>query len=53
LLELDPGLAGILLATGRAPLQVLAGATGGQKLRSHVRYAAKPYGIGYFVASWS
>lgn len=53
LLELDPGLASTLLVTGRAPLQVLAGATGGQKLRSHVRYAAKQYGVGYFVASWS
>jgi hypothetical protein len=53
LLELDPGLAATLLATGRAPLQVLAGAAGAQKLRSHVRYAAKPYGVGYFVASWS
>jgi hypothetical protein len=58
LLELDPGLAGTLRATGRAPLQVLAGAAGGaggtagQKLRSNVRYAAKPYGVGYFVASW-
>lgn len=53
LLELDPALADRLLVTGRAPLQVLAGATGAQRLRSHVRYAAKPYGVGYFVASWS
>jgi hypothetical protein len=83
LLALDPELAARLLATGRAPWQVLAGAAAGPAgvagvaggparaaggtarvaaggtagraftRRGHVRYAAKPYSIGYFVASWS
>jgi hypothetical protein len=55
LLALDPELADQLLASGRAPWQVLAGAAAGagRRRRSMIRYADAPYGVGYFVASWS
>jgi hypothetical protein len=55
LLALDPALAAQLLAAGRAPWQVLAGAAAhaGRRWRGLLRYAAAPYGVGYFVASWS
>lgn len=51
LLSLDPELAADLLAAGRAPWQVAAGAVGGP-LRAEVLYDRAPYGVGYFVASW-
>ncbi|MFI9274797.1 hypothetical protein ACIGXM_29405 [Kitasatospora sp. NPDC052896] len=50
---LDPVLAAELLAEGRAPWQVLAGAARGAGLAGRLRYAEAPYGVGYFVASWS
>jgi len=52
LAQLDPGLSDELMAAGRAAWQVLAGAAGGGRYRAHLHYAAAPYGVGYFVASW-
>lgn len=53
LLAIDPGLAGELLAAGRAPWQVLAGAAGGAPWRGEVTYDDAPYGVAYFVATWT
>jgi aromatic ring-opening dioxygenase LigB subunit len=53
LAALDPDLATELHAAGRAPWQVLAGATALAGLRGHLGYHAAPYGVGYFVASWA
>ena len=53
LAALDPVLATELHAAGRAPWQVLAGATTTAGLRGHLGYHAAPYGVGYFVASWT
>ena len=53
LAALDPDLATELHAAGRAPWQVLAGATTTAGLHGQLRYHAAPYGVGYFVASWS
>jgi hypothetical protein len=54
LLAIDPVLADQLLAGGRAPWQVLAGAADGPAGRWHgaVTYAAAPFGVAYLVASW-
>ena len=52
LAALDPDLATELGAAGRAPWQVLAAATPGD-WRGELHYSAAPYGVGYFVASWS
>jgi hypothetical protein len=52
LLALDPGLAQELRVAGRAPWQVLAGAAAGRSWRGDLHYAAAPYGVAYFVASW-
>ncbi len=52
LLALDPGLAAALLAAGRAPWQVLAGAAAGRRWQAQVAYEAAPYGVGYVVATW-
>ncbi|MER8186190.1 hypothetical protein [Kitasatospora sp. NPDC094015] len=52
LAALDPKLAGELMAEGRAPWQVLAGAAEGAGLGGELRYDEAPYGVGYFVASW-
>lgn len=52
LLDLDVGLADELLAVGRAPWQVLAGAAWGRDWRSDLTYDDAPYGVGYLVASW-
>jgi hypothetical protein len=51
LAALDPDLAAELHAAGRAPWQVLAGAASG--LHGQLGYNAAPYGVGYFVASWT
>ncbi|WP_405061016.1 hypothetical protein OG474_05065 [Kribbella sp. NBC_01505] len=51
LAALDPDLAAELQAAGRAPWQVLAGALGG--LQGQLLYDAAPYGVGYFVASFT
>lgn len=58
LLDLDQGLAEELLVAGRAPWQVLAGAARARDgvavpaLTGDLGYAAAPYGVGYFVATW-
>jgi hypothetical protein len=55
LLALDPVEAADLRAAGRAPWQVLAGAARATGTRWHgeLLYDRAPYGVGYFVASWS
>jgi aromatic ring-opening dioxygenase LigB subunit len=53
LAALDPELALELQAAGRAPWQVLAGATASADLTGNLLYHAAPYGVGYFVASWT
>ena len=50
---LDPDLADELQAAGRAPWQVLAGALEGTPLSGDLLYEAAPYGVGYFVASFT
>lgn len=51
LLDLDPGQAAELLAAGRVPLQVLAGALqDAPAMRGQVLYEEAPYGVGYLVA---
>ena len=66
LAALDAGLAGELLAAGRAPWQVLAAAAQasppgagrpgagppGAGWEAVLHYAEAPYGVGYLVASW-
>jgi hypothetical protein len=67
LLALDPGLAAELLAAGRAPWQVLAGAKSAKSVKStkgtrtvsgrgemtgDLLYHEAPYGVAYLVASW-
>lgn len=53
LAALDPGLARELWAIGRAPWQVLAGATAGHDWTGELLYTGAPYGVGYHVAVWS
>jgi hypothetical protein len=55
LLGLDPGLSAELKVAGRAPWQVLAGATRAtaHAWRGEVTYDAAPYGVSYLVARWS
>ncbi|GAA3397949.1 hypothetical protein [Cryptosporangium minutisporangium] len=55
LAALDPALARELLAAGRAPWQILAGAVSadGRPWKGELRSADAPYGVGYLVASWS
>ena len=56
LLALDPARSADLLVTGRAPLQVLAGAFrrrhrgSGPAVRGRVLHEGAPYGVGYLVA---
>ncbi|GHG44866.1 class III extradiol dioxygenase subunit B-like domain-containing protein [Streptomyces griseocarneus] len=50
-LEAEP--AHELKAAGRASWQVLAGAAEGAGLSGQLLYDDAPYGVGYFVASWS
>lgn len=62
LAAIDAKLADELMAAGRAPWQMLAAAATatatataaavGRCWRGELRYAAHPYGVGYFVASW-
>lgn len=52
-LALDADLARDLLAVGRAPWQVAAGAAQGQDWRAQVDFAAAPYGVGYLAAHWT
>ncbi|MBB5122212.1 hypothetical protein AF335_16675 [Streptomyces eurocidicus] len=53
LTALDAELAHELKAAGRAPWQVLAGAGEGAGLTGELLYDEAPYGVGYFVATWS
>ncbi|MFJ9853904.1 class III extradiol dioxygenase subunit B-like domain-containing protein [Streptomyces sp. NPDC101150] len=53
LTELDEELAFDLQASGRACWQVLAGAAQGAGLQGELLREEAPYGVGYFVASWS
>ncbi|SCK49800.1 class III extradiol dioxygenase subunit B-like domain-containing protein [Streptomyces sp. WMMB 322] len=54
LLALDEELAYELNAAGRSCWQVLAGAAGGgSALRGRLLYDEAPYGVGYFVTSWT
>ena len=49
---LDPALAAALWASGRAPWQVLAGATDGATWKGELLHSAHPFGVGYHVAVW-
>ena len=51
LLAIDSGVARELMATGRASLQVLAGALDGMACSTRVRYRDDPFGVAYLVAS--
>lgn len=53
LAALDAELAAELQATGRACWQVAAGAAEDAALRGALLYDEAPYGVGYFVATWS
>ncbi len=53
LAALDPDLAAQLWAAGRAPWQVLAGATTGAAWRAELLHSSAPYGVGYHVAVWT
>lgn len=50
--HLDAALAAELLAAGRAPLQVLAGAATGYPWTAQLLLHEAPYGVGWFVATW-
>ncbi|WP_432136282.1 class III extradiol dioxygenase subunit B-like domain-containing protein [Streptomyces sp. bgisy154] len=50
---LDVELARQLMASGRVPWQILAGAAEGADLTGALLYEAAPYGVGYLVAAWS
>jgi aromatic ring-opening dioxygenase LigB subunit len=51
--RLDPVLAAELLAAGRAPWQVLAGAARGDRFTGALLADEAPYGVGYLVATWT
>ena len=55
LLDLDADLAGQLQCAGRAPWQVLAGGVrpDGRSWQGRLHYDEAPYGVAYFVATWS
>lgn len=60
LAAIDPTAASDLMAAGRAPWQVLAGAAefggsrpGERPWRGELRSYCAPYGVGYFAASWT
>jgi hypothetical protein len=52
LAAMSPTLAAELLAAGRAPWQVLAGAAAGTPVTADVSYDSAPYGVQYTVATW-
>ena len=52
LLALEADLARRLLATGRAPWQVLAGAAGDGTFEAAVDWADAPYGVMYVAGTW-
>ena len=53
LLALDSALGADLLAVGRAPWQVLAGAAGGWRPTGVQADFRQPYGVGYHLVTWS
>lgn len=53
LAALDPDLGTALLASGRAPWQVLAGATAGGGWRGELLHSSIPFGVAYHVAVWT
>ncbi|GAA3234759.1 hypothetical protein [Actinocorallia longicatena] len=53
LAALDPVESRELMAAGRAAWQVLAGAAAGRPLTGELLADEAPYGVGYFVASWT
>ncbi len=53
LAALDPARATDLLAAGRAPWQVLAGAARGSTWQGAVTWTGSPYGVTYLVATWT
>lgn len=53
LLALDAAMAVRALAAGRVAWQVTAGAASGTSLAGELLYADDPYGVGYFVATWT
>lgn len=55
LAAIDATTASDLMAAGRAPWQVLAGAVGGTELpwRGELLSYRAPYGVGYFTAVWT
>jgi len=53
LTALDAGLATELIAAGRAPWQVLAGATAGEAWRGELLHSSRPFGVAYHVAVWT
>jgi hypothetical protein len=53
LLRLDAALARDLLCAGRPSWQVLAGAAAGHAVQAELLYDDAPYGVGYFVATWT
>ena len=53
LAALDVRLADELMAGGRAAWQVLAGAAEGRDWSADLSYHDAPYGVGYFVATWT
>jgi hypothetical protein len=52
LAALDPALAADLWAVGRAPWQVLAGATRGRAWTGELLHSSRTFGVGYHVAVW-
>jgi hypothetical protein len=50
---LDGELSAVLQVSGRAPWQVLAGAAEDAGLAGELLYDEAPYGVGYFVATWT
>ena len=52
LAALDPDLAAQLWASGRAPWQVLAGATCGALWKGELLHSSRPFGVAYHVAVW-
>lgn len=53
LAALDPELAAELLAVGRAPWQVLAGATAEGTWTGELLHSSIPFGVAYHVAVWT
>ncbi|MGQ0572607.1 MAG: hypothetical protein ACT4RN_00205 [Pseudonocardia sp.] len=53
LAALDPDLGTALCAAGRAPWQVLAGATADGSWTGELLYSGAPFGVAYHVAVWT